>query len=500
MAEQPEEVKSSPLGESRPQGRGQRLRNFLEHEIWEYGVGGEPSLKGQWIAFLRILSIAFRGLSENRLFSKAAALSYSSLIALGPLVAVVVIFSSSLIRTDAETQIKRALLFIAPSLNEMITLEPASPGSDSGEMATALDTLIAQIIEGAEALLSEVNTGGFKTFGLLGAFILIWVVIQLMTAVETTLNQIWGVHQGRPWIRRIVFYWTFISLGGLLGLGSTALFSASNLIGMLNWVPFGGEMVTVMLRLSPVISFAMLVLLLALFYRFFPNTPVAFKPALAGSLLTASLLILNNYLSILYVQRVLSIQSLYGSVGIIPVMMIGLFFFWVLILLGGQLTYAVQNVRFFANQAAWRQISSLGRELVTLSAFIQIARRFQGSEKAPTMNEMSRQLHIPVNFLNESLETLEEMRWIVRIAIDEEEGEKEEAGYRPAKPLAAYNLSRFRQTLEEFGQSDMIGSLVQSDPVLQRYREALRWHEKDEIFQTRLDELLESVPAQGRPS
>lgn len=494
MVSQAANPKPPSGGETAPGSRKRRLRQFLEKDIWEYGVGGEPSLKGQWIAFLRVLSIAWRGLVENRLFSRAAALSYSSLIALGPLIAVVVILSSSFVRTDAETQIKKALLFIAPSLDEMVTLEQESRTAEGEEMATALDTLIAQIIDGAEQLLSQINTSGSKTFGLMGGLILIWVVIQLMTAVETTLNQIWGVHQGRPWSRRIVFYWTFISLGALLGLGSTALFSASNLMSMLDWMPLGNEVARGLIRLSPLISFGMLVLLLTLFYRFFPNTSVAFKPALVGSLLTATLLFLNNYLGILYVHRVLSIQSLYGSVGIIPVMMIGLFFFWVLILLGGQLTYAVQNVRFLANQAAWRRISPLVRELVTLSAFLQIARRFHNSERAPTMNEISRSLHVPVNILNESLEILEELKWIARIATEDTEEEGEKTGYRPAMPLARYNLSRFKQAMGELGHSDMATSLVHADPLLEQYSAAQRWHQEDGLYQTSLDQLLEGNP------
>ncbi|MGC9449852.1 MAG: YihY/virulence factor BrkB family protein [Oceanipulchritudo sp.] len=475
-----------------PKSRRQRLREFLSRGIWEAGLGEETSLKGQWVAFLRILSISWRGLLENRLFSRAAALSYSSLIALGPLVAIVVFLSSSFVRTDAETQVKRALLFVAPSLQELITLEEVpGAGSEEERMATALDTLISQIVEGARELLSQINTAGSKTFGAMGFLILIWVVIQLLTSIETTLNQIWGVHQGRPWSQRIVFYWTFVSLGALLGLGSTALFSASNIAGMFDWVPFGSDMSTMLLNISPLLSFFMLVVLLALFYRFFPNTSVRLKPAFIGSLLTASLLFLNNYLSILYVHRVISFQSLYGSVGIIPVLMIGLYFFWVLILLGGQLTYAVQNVDFLANQAAWDRISPGARELLTLSAFLQIARRFHACEPAPTMNELSTRLHVPVNLVNEALQVLEELDWITRITIEERRSESESVGFRPARPLETYTLSRFRSAVEETGDSTIRANLQQTDPLLEKYRKAALWHEEDSFCQTPLETLLQ---------
>ncbi|NDV62539.1 YihY/virulence factor BrkB family protein [Puniceicoccales bacterium CK1056] len=462
--------------EGKPGSRIERARKFIQEDIWESGWGTGESRHNRWVSFLRILTISWKGLNENRLFSRAAALSYSSLIALGPLVAIIVILSSSFVQTNAETQIKRALLFIAPSLQEMVTLDSDSEGA---EMATALDELLSQIVDGAEGLLNQVNTSGSKAFGALGGIILIWVVIQLLTSVETTLNQIWGVHQGRPWSQRIVFYWTFISLGALLGLGSTALFSASNLAKMTDWVPFGSEMTGALLNFSPVLSFAMLVLLLALFYRFFPNTTVRFRAALTGSLLTSALLFLNNYLSILYVHRVISFQSLYGSVGIIPVLMIGLYFFWVLILLGGQLTYAVQNVSYLANQSAWKRISPIAREILVLSTFVNLARRFHACKPAPTLIEMSEELSVPVNILNESLETLEDMDWVTKVSMDDGEDTTEKIGFRPSKPLSAYTLSKFKSSIEQFGQSAIIKGLLQSDNLLIEYHEALRWHEKD---------------------
>jgi membrane protein len=478
-----------PPTEARPpiRTRFHRLREFLQKDLWEVEPTRRPTARSRLILLLRILAISWKGLADNRLFSRAAALSYSSLIALGPLVAIVVILSSSFVQTDAETQIKRALLFIAPSLEEMITLEQ---GEGQEEMASALDQLLTQIVVGAEDLLSQVNTSGSKAFGVLGALILIWVVIQLLTSVENTLNQIWGVHQGRPWSQRIVFYWTFISLGALLGLGSTALFSASNLAGMTDWVPFGSEMSSLMLSLSPLVSFAMLVLLLTLFYRFFPNTTVAFRAALVGSLLTTVLLFLNNYLSILYVHRVISFQSLYGSVGIIPILMIGLYFFWVLILLGGQVTYAVENVRYMTNQSAWKRIQPLARELVTLATFLRIARRFHACEAAPTINDISRDLRVPVNILNESIEILERLDWVTRISMEDSREEVERIGFRPAKPLAAYSLSRFRSAFEQVGEGGILKCLLKTDPLLKDYHKALQWHESEPFFQADLQSML----------
>jgi membrane protein len=470
----------------------QRLRRFIERDIWDFGVGGDRSLQGQLRALVRVLVISARGLGENRLFSRAAALSYASLIALGPLVAIIVFLSGSFVQTDAETQIKRGLLFIAPSLQEYSRVDTSLEADP--EMASAVDELITRIVEGAESMLQQVNTGGSKAFGALGALIFIWVVIQLLTTVENTLNQIWGVHKGRLWSQRVVFYWTFVSLGVLLGLGSTALLSASNLATLTDWVPFGSSMANLTLALSPLLSFFMLVLLLTLFYRFFPNTSVHFKPALIGSLLTASLLLLNNFLSILYVHRVISFQSLYGSVGIIPVLMFGLYFFWILILLGGQLTYAVQNVSYLTTRSAWITISPRSRKLLTLAAFTHIARRFRDCEPPPTIHDISSRFKVPTNLLNESASLLEKMGWITRVAIEGAREEAEGSGFRPSRPLETYTPAAFQSTVERDGQSGAMQNLPAADPILKAYTEALDQLQGDTFWETDMASLLVEHP------
>ncbi len=464
-----------------------RLRRYFEHEIWTPPPAGSSRLRKQGHALIRVMVLSIRGLGENRLLNRAAALSYASLIALGPLIAIIVFLSGSFVQTDAHTQIKRGLLFIAPSLQEMARLDE---GEASTEKSSAIDDLINQIVAGAEDLLNRVNTSGSKAFGTIGGLIFIWVVIQLLTSVETTLNQIWGVHKGRRWSQRVVFYWTFISLGALLGLGSTALLSASNLVSMTDWMPFGSDMARLFLALSPLLSFIMLALLLTLFYRFFPNTSVNFTPAFIGSLITAGLLVLNNYLSILYVHRVISFQSLYGSVGIVPVLMIGLYFFWIFILLGGQLTYAIQNVSYLSTKSAWLDVSPLVRKALTLATFLIIARRFHQCLPAPSINAISCRLHVPSNLLNQSISILEQLGWITRVSLEETGDESERTAFRPSRPLASYTLSGFQDDFENLGQSDLLDALLQSEPLLQDYRQTLRKHGDDPFWQSSLSELL----------
>ncbi len=478
------------------------LRGFWLDKIWAPKAIEDRSRWGIWMRWMRVAFITWDGLMSNRLFSRAASLSYSSLIGLGPLIAMVVLLSGTFLRGDAELQIKRMLLFVAPTLQEYITLDEAARPSPTGEeeevYATALDELISQIVEGAEATIQQIDTGGSQAFGLIGLLILIFIAIQLLTAVETTLNAIWGTRSGRAWGQRIVSYWTFISLGAVLGLGGTALLSASAVANMFEVVPFGDALTRLFVLASPLLGFGMITLLLTAFYTYFPNANVQVRPAFIGAVVVAVLLFLNNYLSILYVGQVLRLQSLYGSVGIIPVLMLGLYFFWVFILLGGQLSYAVQNVNFLSRREAWSQVSARTQETLTLAAFLVIAREFAAQRPPPSAAQLSERMRVPGNVLNESLNLLSDIGWITPTPVIAEDG-NEELCYQPARPLKRLTLARFHAAFEDYGNSGGIDFIEHVDPLIGHYRDGLEAGLGEKLGKRSLDDLFAETAEDESP-
>ena len=82
--------------------------------------------------------------------------------------------------------------------------------------------------------------------GALGALTLIIIVLQLFTSIETSFNEIWGVHRGRSWLMRIVFYWTILTLGSVLFFAAVTGLSAGAFFNAFEKIPFGGEVVSVL--------------------------------------------------------------------------------------------------------------------------------------------------------------------------------------------------------------------------------------------------------------
>lgn len=469
---------------------------LISYDIWDHYLLQDRSLKGHLYAILRVASITYNGMVKNNLFSKAASLSYSSLLALGPLLVVAVLVSGAFFKDDQEEYIKRVLLFIAPTLEQYQAVEGTPPPDDiSAEeeaMSDAVDDLISQITEGAQKMAGSINRSGGGIAGIVGLATIIFIGIQLITSIETTFNQIWGANRGRSWWLRIVLYWTFMSMGTLLGLGAFTLFSATTIVGYFNFLPFGESLTQLFVVGSPVLSFLMLVILLTVFYQFFPNVKVRIGVAFTGALLVAAGLVINNLASILYINIVIRTQSIYGSVAIVPVLMVGLYFFWVFILVGGQITFALQNANFLVHQQMWNNISLKTRETLTLSTLLLICRNFARCQPPITATALGSKLRVPGNVLNESLSRLEDMHLIQSIPVREGDN-ADDLSYVPGKPLGKMSLNSIMEAYAGYGNSEGTEILRKVDPLTSRFRELLDAPNAERAAQESLETLLEET-------
>ena len=79
--------------------RWSKLVRLFQVTIWQAQYLKDRSLKGRLFAVVRIISITVSGLTETNAASRAAALSFSSLLGIGPLVAIAVGLSAVAVLT-----------------------------------------------------------------------------------------------------------------------------------------------------------------------------------------------------------------------------------------------------------------------------------------------------------------------------------------------------------------------------------------------------------------
>ncbi len=472
-----------------------RFQRFWNHDIWAAGLVRERSPKTRLYSLLRVASITLSGLNEIHVAIRAAALSYSSLLALGPLIAIAVLISGfALGNKDPELAargLNRVISFIAPQVAQYDranendwaqthpqAAKPAHPSAKPGQPTPAPkpgetvdapppDPEMVQIIN------NFITSSRSSTAGIIGLLTLFVIVIGLFTTIENTFNDIWGVRRGRSWMARIVYYWSVITLGALLFFASLTLLSAGAFMNVFfEKIPLGETLKGFFMWLLPSSSVLLLVGLLTLFYRLVPHTRVKWRAALIGAVIVTALLFLNNYLAFLYFKRVILSRSLYGSVSIMPILMVGLYIFWFFVLVGGQITYAVQNVRYRSSQTAWHSLNHVTRESMSLVVLLLICRRFKVAAPAYSVTELSHLIRVPSQVLNESLNRLVDIKLISELP-PAENADPNDLRYQPARPLNQITLDEFRREFENYGESPTAGLLENVDPILAHYHEKL---------------------------
>jgi membrane protein len=335
--------------------------------------------------------------------------------------------------------------------------------------------------------------------GALGVLSLIFVVLLLFKTVEDAFNEIWGVRVGRSLVMRVVFYWTILTLGAVLFFAAITLLGAGAFVNVFmeklsGRLPYGNELLRVLGWSLPAASLVLLVGLLTIFYRVIPNTRVFWRAAFTGGLVVAGLLMLNSFVSLIYVRRVMLTQSLYGSLGVVPVLMLGLYVFWLYVLVGGIISYAVQNVHYRNSQSAWSQLTQAMRERLLLVVLLTICRRFQACLPPVSALQLSTIIKVPTQILNECLGRLVQMQLISPVPATTGANAHSDCLYQPARPLNRINLFEFKTLDDNLGEDPTGDTLELIDPILLHYNEALQNLGAEPLFQKSLEELLGEHP------
>jgi membrane protein len=400
--------------------------------------------------FVHFWSLVIRSFVNNRCPVRAAALSYTTLLALIPLLAVAISVTSSLLKHQGEEKIYGAIdkfvsyvmppatlntnnaavsLNLGPGMTAALTQNNAASATnapapvESDQRVEAAQKVVAKDIH---AFVQNTRSGAL---GVVGMLLLVSIAIRMLASIESTFNNIWGVTRGRNWLWRIVLYWTTITLGPLLIVGALGLAGGPHLQTTKNLIvkmPLVGGLIFELLPL------VVLWLTFALVYLLVPNTRVKYSAALIGGVVGGSLWHLNNVFGFLYVSRVVTNSKIYGGLGLVPVFMVGLYFSWIILLFGAQVAYAWQNRRAYLQDKLVENVNQRGREFIALRLMTLIGRRFQQGEPAATLQQISAALGIPTKLVQQVLQPLLVAGLTAEVA-------GAEPSYLPARPLDAIN-------------------------------------------------------------
>ncbi len=263
---------------------------------------------------VRKMILTVRFFTEKRVMAEAAALTYSSLLALVPVLAVVFAISRG---------------FGYSKYIEMWFLNTLSSQPEAA----------AVIVGFVNSYLVHIRSGVFLGIGLI---FMLYTVLMLLSNIEETFNQIWQVSNTRPIMRSLTNYLAMFLLFPIIIIVSTGLsiFMATIADKVEDFILLGPA-VSKLLDFSP---FILLSVLFVVLYVYMPNTKVKLSCAIAPGILAGFAM---QILQLVYIHAqiwVTGYNAIYGSFAALPLFMLWVQFSWTICLFGAQLTYTNQNL------------------------------------------------------------------------------------------------------------------------------------------------------------
>jgi membrane protein len=340
--------------------------NLLDRYLFgEYSEGTTPGAR-----ILRVLRYPYavlRDLSRGQINLHAMGLVYATLLSLVPLIA----FAFAVLKA-----------FGAHRELEPLIYEFFRPVGDSAHQLTA------RVMQFADS----VSTG---VVGSLGLALLLWTLLGTIKKVEDSFNFLWRVEHARSFARRVTEYVALLIVGPIvivsfIGLSHNALESAT--AGFGRYMPFWDRLTTGMLEISP---YVMVTCIFTAVYMFVPNTKVKWKPALIGGVTAGILWAVVGHLFTAMVVYTTRLSVVYAGFALIVAALLWTYFGWLILLIGAQLSFYVQNRNYLRMGLTELRLSVVQREQLTLKVMYLIARSYQDGKTRWSLDGLSHELGMP---------------------------------------------------------------------------------------------------------
>lgn len=303
-----------------------------------------------------------RDLLGGQLNLHAMGLVYATLLALVPLLA----FSFAILRAFG---VHREL--------EPVIFEFFRP------MGAAAGELTAQVMQFADS----VRAGLVGTVGLA---LLVWTLIGTLKKVEDSLNFVWHVEVARSFARRMAEYVFLLVVGPVLLVAAIGLSQQ-----VLARMPSVATLVMLHALWVQLVPIALVGALFALVYRLAPNTEVRWLPALCGGLFAGVLWTLVGAIFTNFVLYSARLNYVYAGLAIIIAALVWTYLGWLILLLGAQLSFYVQNPGYLRVGLRDPRLSNLETEQLALAVMYEVGERHLSGGQRWTVSGLAQHLHLP---------------------------------------------------------------------------------------------------------
>ena len=392
-----------------------RLRTFFTDTILrrELDAWHNPILR--WLAGqYRLLFYTARGLRAHGTIVRSAALTFYTLISLVPVIAVVFAVMKGFGLTDG-------------AIDDLYRLFPRNP------------EIVDYLIRFAENALARTRGGVVAAVALATLF---WAVIRVFGSIESAFDNIWEVKASRSIARKWADYVAVVMIVPVLWTAANAL--GGYLRGIM---PFDRPWIyALMARLA---SLAVIWAMFTLLYLIIPNARVRLRSALTAGIVAGTLFLAFQW-GYVYLQRwMTSYNAIYGSFAALPLLLFWMQTSWQILLFGGELSFAYQNIARFGEERESLLVSHDQRRRVMLAVMLVVAGRFRTAGGASTVETIRERLALPTRIVNDVVYRLVEAGQL--LAVRAGDRERDEA-FVPAYDIASMEFGAIVEAIDRVGE------------------------------------------------
>jgi membrane protein len=370
------------------------------------------------LAVVKTVALAVRFFTTKRVMTHASALTYSTLLAIVPIVAVLFAIARGFGYSK----------YIEMWFRDVFASQPQ-----------AADVIVGFV----NSYLVHTKSGIFLGVGLL---FMLYTVLMLVRIIEQTFNKIWQVKHERSIFRMFTDYLALFFIFPILVVVSSGLsIFLATMADRLPDVLLVGTAVRKLLDLSPYILMSLLFIGL---YVFVPNTHVKVRNAIVPGILAG---IAMQWLQFFYIHSQIwmtGYNAIYGSFAALPLFMLWVQISWTICLFGAELTYTSQYLDYYDYDVRTSDVSHRYRLMLAALLMSRVCRRFADGLKAPTADELRKETSVPIRIINDLLYQLVEAHLVIEVSSDEK---GETSRYIPSESLDNLSLGVMIDRLEARG-------------------------------------------------
>ncbi|NLD63565.1 MAG: YihY/virulence factor BrkB family protein [Bacteroidales bacterium] len=379
-----------------------------------------------WIRQRRIIYLLYKGIKRDNIYIKASALTFFTILSVIPMVALAFGIAKGFGLNDE----LRAQIIMQFHNQEQV---------------------MNWILDFANNTLEQTSGGWLAGIGVVFLFS---TVGQLLRYVENAFNSIWKVEETRVWYRQVTDYLAVIILVPVLFVASSsatvlATTRLNEILGRSDMLEGLKPVVAFLIQLIP---FILLCTISTAAFLAMPNTRVKLRNALIAGLIAGIAL---QVLQILYVETQMGLTrlgALYGSFAAVPLLMVWIQMSWVIVLMGAQLTYYLQNITRYEFEFDVQTVSPRQKKRLSLLVMHSLIEDFVKGAEPRAPEEISLELSLPARTVHDCLDMLNEASLVTEVWNEE----LEKYVYQPATDINRMTLSFILERLDLSGSQHKV--------------------------------------------